>query len=392
MHRADGPKLVARLARELRSLDLAEDALGEAHVAALAQWPRDGIPERPAPWLLTVARRRAADRLRREATLARKLPLLLTDPVHEDPPWRGDEIPDERLAMLFASCHPALAPAAQVALTLRYVGGLRTPELARLLLCTEPAMAARITRAKHKIAHAGIPYRVPDAPERAERLDGVLAVVYLVFAEGYAATRGPALLRPEPCAEAIRLGRALDELLPGEPEVRGLLALMLLQHARRDARVRDGRAVPLADQDRARWRADEIDAGRALLAGAREPAGPYALQARIAAEHVRADGTDWAAVAALFERLEALLPSPVVRLSRAVAVAETGGPEAALGLIDGLDGALGRGYQLHAARAELLVRLGRREEAVRAYDRALAARANEVIRDHLVRRRAAAAR
>jgi RNA polymerase sigma-70 factor (ECF subfamily) len=390
-YREHAVRLLALLARELRSLDLAEEALQEAHVAALAQWAGGGVPANPAAWLLTVARRRARDRLRREATLARKLPLLIVDEADPEDEDEDDvtTIADERLRLVFTACHPALAPPARVALTLRYAGGLTTREIARLFLVSEPTMAARLTRAKRKIAEAGIPYRVPADADLPERLDGVLAVVYLVFTEGYAPGAGARLVRTELCEEAIRLGRLLLELMPDEPEVRALLALMLLQHARRDARVAGGRLVRLPEQDRGRWRADEIAEGRALL-GAGGPAGPYRLQALIAAEHA-AGVTDWRAVAALYERLEAVRPSPAVRLNRAVAVAEADGPEAGLALLSGLDDALPRSHQLAAARAELLARLGRREAALRAFDRALELAGNDVVRAHLAERRSSIA-
>jgi RNA polymerase sigma-70 factor, ECF subfamily len=391
-------RLLALLARELGSLDLAEEALQEAQVAALRQWAAEGVPANPAGWLLTVARRRARDRLRRDATLARKLPLL----VPGDEPAGADEdedeaveaIPDERLRLVFTVCHPALAVEARLALTLRYVGGLTTREVARLFLVSEPTMAARITRAKRKIAEAGIAYRVPRGADLPERLDSVLAVAYLIFTEGYFAAGGPRLLRAELCEEAIRQGRLLRELMPGEPEVEALLALMLLQHARRDARVRDGRLVRLGEQDRRLWRRDEIREGMALADRAAHggPAGPYLVQAMIAAEHTAPGGTDWHAVAALYGRLEQLRPSPVVRLNRAVAVAEAAGPEAGLALLDGLDDTLPRSHQLAAARAELLARLGRDEAALAAYDHALALAGNDVVREHLAARRESIAR
>jgi RNA polymerase sigma-70 factor, ECF subfamily len=382
-------RLLALLARELRSLDLAEEALQEAHVAALSQWAR-GVPANPAGWLLTVARRRARDRLRRDATLARKLPLLVTgEAADEEDAEDVTTIADERLRLVFTACHPALAPAARVALTLRYAGGLTTREIARLFLVSEPTMAARLTRAKRKIAEAGIPYKVPADADLPERLAGVLAVVYLIFTEGYAPARGPRLVRTELCEEAIRLGRLLLELMPTEPEVQALLALMLLQHSRRDARSAAGRLVRLPDQDRTRWRRDEIEQGRELITRASRhgPPGAYLLQALIAAEHAREDGADWRTVAALYARLEAIRPSPIVRLNRAVAVAEADGPAAGLQLLEGLDAALEGSHQLPAARAELLRRLGRTAEAARAYDRAVALAGNDVVRAHLEERR-----
>ncbi len=364
----------------------------DAQVDALRQWA-GGVPANPAGWLLTVARRRGRDRLRRDATLARKLPLL----VHDAPDAAEEDddvttIADERLRLFFTACHPALARPAQVALTLRYAGGLTTREVARLFLVPEPTMAARLTRAKHKIAQAGIPYRVPADADLPERLAGVLAVVYLMFTEGYAPGAGERLVRTELCAEAIRLGRLLRELLPDEPEVTALLALMLLQHARRDARERDGKLVRLPDQDRALWRRDEIAEGLELLhRAARGGGGRYVVQAQIAGEHADDRPTDWEAVAVLYAQLERLQPSPAVRLNRAVAVAEAEGPEAGLALLDGLDAELPRSHGVALARAELLARLGRPAAARAAYDRALELAANEVVRAHVAERRAALA-
>jgi RNA polymerase sigma factor (sigma-70 family) len=392
--REHGFRLVALLARELRSLDLAEDALQEAHLAALRQWPHDP-PRDPPAWLLTVARRRARDRARRDATLARKLPLLALDrpTAVELGPHAGDgELPDDRLRLIFTACHPALSPDARVALTLRYAAGLSTREVARLLLVSESAMAARLTRAKHKIAAAQIPYRVPDTADLPERLDGVLAVVHLIFTEGHLATAGPRLLRPELCAEAIRLAGVLRQLVPDDPELLGLSGLMVLVHARRVARVDGGQLVTLADQDRGLWVRAEIEEGLALVARARGRARPgrYVLQALIAAQHALAadaDATDWPAIAGLYARLEELDPSPVVRINRAVAVAEADGPHAGLALLDGLD-ARAAGFQLEVARAELLARIGDRDAAAAAFDRALAVTANGPVRAHLRRRRA----
>ncbi len=388
-HREDGPALLAGLARELRSLDLAEEALADAQVAALRQWPAEGVPGNPAGWLRTVARRRARDRLRREATLRRKLPLLVVDPPAGAPEPVGP-VADDRLRLLFCVCHPALSPQAQVALCLRLVAGLPTAEVARLFLVAEPAMAARITRAKRKVAEAGIPFRVPPPTELPARLGGVLATAYLVFTAGYAPADGERLVRLELCAEALRLARLVRGLLPADPEAAGLLALLLLQHARRDARVRDGRLVRLADQDRALWRRDELAEGLALLAAA--GGGRYALEAAIAAEHALAPdaaSTDWRAIGRRYAALEALRPSPAVRLNRAVAVAEAEGPAAGLALLEGLDAALPRSHALHAARAELHLRTGDRAAAAAALDRALALAGNAVVRAHLAERRAA---
>ncbi|HEY4276866.1 MAG TPA: sigma-70 family RNA polymerase sigma factor [Conexibacter sp.] len=424
VYRVQAGRLLALLVGELRDFDLAEDALQEAWEAAARQWPRDGLPANPGGWLLTVARRRARDRLRRAGTLARKLPLLMveeqrggspaattTTPAHDGstpPPGASDEratrlaeeddvIPDERLRLVFTSCHPALAPEVRLALTLRFVAGLSTREVARLLLVSEPTMAARLTRAKQKIAQSGIPYRVPRDSELPERLESVLAVVYLVFTEGYLPASGPQVVRAEVCAEAIRLGRLLRELLPDEAEPVALLALMTLQHARRDARVdADGRIARLEDQARERWRSDEIAEGLALVEEAARRAWhgavarPYVLEALIAAEHARAAtaaATDWHVIAELYARLEQVKPSPIVRLARAVAVAEADGPAAALPLLDGVEDRLPRNPQPHVARAELLRALDRPAEARAAYDRALALAQNDAVRDHLAARR-----
>lgn len=390
-------RLLALLAHQLRRLDLAEESLQDAFAAAVSRWTQDGVPANPAGWLLTTARRRALDRLRREASDLRRLPLLVTDEVVMDDFNLDDEhaVRDAQLRLVFTCCHPTLAVESRVALTLRFVAGLTTPEIARLFLVAEPTMAARLTRAKKKIAAAGIPFRVPGEADLPARLDGVLAVIYLVFTEGYAATSGDRLLRHDLAAEAIRLGRLVDELMPGEPEVIALVALMVLHHARRRARLDDdGRLVLLAEQDRDLWRWDEITEGLALLGRLAQTTGPYrpyALQARIAAEHARARqaaDTDWPAIAALYAQLDRLTGSPVVRLNRAVAVAEAAGPAAGLALLEGLDHALPRHHQLPAARAELLRRLGQNGAAFEEYGRALALVGNEVERAFLLSRRA----
>jgi RNA polymerase sigma-70 factor (ECF subfamily) len=389
-------RLLALLTGQFGSLDVAEDALQEAFESALSAWAAGGAPDNPAGWLLVAARRRAVDRLRREATLARKLPLLAEPELAPGPEEEVDAdvstIPDERLRLLFTCCHPALAPEARVALTLRCLGGLTTGEVARAFLVPEPTMAARITRAKKKIAGANIPYRVPTDAELPDRLAGVLAVLYLVFNEGYAATSGDAPLRRDLCDEAIRLARVVAALMPDEQEATGLLALMLLQHARRDARVDPaGRLVLLPDQDRDRWDRDQVVEGLRLLsrpAGCRDP-GPYLLQAAIAAEHgraTRAAATDWATIAGLYERLEARTGSPVVRLNRAVAVAEVDGPAAGLALLARLDASLPAFHLLPATRADLLRRLGRTAEARAEYERARALAGNAADRDLLTRR------
>ncbi|MGH3737541.1 MAG: RNA polymerase sigma factor [Micromonosporaceae bacterium] len=387
-------RLLALLTGQLRSLDLAEEALAEAYARALTAW-REEVPRRPAAWLLTVARRHGLDQLRRQATLARKLPLLVVpDPVPDPPEVEVEPttIPDERLRLLITCCHPALAPAARVALTLRCVAGLTTAEIARAYLVSESTMAARITRAKRKIAAARIPYRVPGDAELPERLDGVLTVLYLIFNEGYAASAGEAPIRHELCAEAIRLARVLAGLMPDEAEALGLLALLLLQHSRRATRLDPGGGlVLLPDQDRTRWDAAAIAEGLSLVRHAvrRGNPGRYVLQAAIAAEHARArhaEDTDWPAIAGLYGDLETLTGSPVVRLNRAVAVAEAAGPAAGLALLDGLDTALAGYHLLPAVRADLLRRLGRHSEAAAGYRAALAITTNPAEQIHLRRR------
>ena len=394
VHRQEWGRLLALLVQQLRDLDLAEESLADAFATAVARWPVDGVPDRPAAWLHTAARRRAFDRLRRRAALEKRLPLLITEP--NEPTEEGADvttIPDEQLRLLFTCCHPALEPPARVALTLRLLGGLSTGEIARAFLVSEPTMAARITRAKKKIALAGIPYRVPTDAELPDRLASVLAVLYLVFNEGYAASGGAEPIRDELCAEAIRLTRVVVAHLPDEPEALALLALLLLQHSRRDARLDPaGRIVLLDAQDRRRWRADEIAEGLALVerAARRSRPGSYLIQAAIAAEHAsapRAEQTDWLAIARLYTALESLTGSPVVRLNRAVVVAEVSGPEAALALIADLDTALPRYHLLPAVRADLLRRLGRRKEALQAYDDAISLAGNAADRAFLAARR-----
>ena len=353
----------------------------EAFAAALERWPRDGAPQNPGAWLLTTARNRAIDRIRREQNLRRKTELLAA--LHVEEPVQEDEtIPDERLSLIFACCHPALATEAQVALTLRTLGGLTTDEIARAFLVPEPTMAQRLVRAKQKIRAAGIPFRVPPDHLLPERVRSVLAVVYLIFNEGY----GPPP-RAELCEEAIRLGKVLALLMPDEAEGLGLLALMLLHDARRAARLdAQGELVLLDDQDRSLWDSARIEEGRRVLDRAlplRRP-GPYQLQAAIASLHLEPE-TDWAEIAALYERLAELAPSPVVELNRAVAVAMAEGPEQGLALIDGIEGLDGYRH-LHSARADLLRRLGRNDESAAAYSRALELASQPAERAFLERR------
>ncbi|HET7280053.1 MAG TPA: sigma-70 family RNA polymerase sigma factor [Dermatophilaceae bacterium] len=434
--RAEYGRAVSVLVRALGSIDAAEDAVQEAFVEASRRWPSAGLPPSPAGWIITTARNRAIDVLRREATREeRHVQAALLHGVAEPSggasslpsphglygahrpcgrsgphgphgpggtvsspssnPSREEEamVDDDRLRLIFTCCHPALARPAQVALTLRLLGGLTTTEIARAFLVPEATMAQRIVRAKAKIRDANIPYRIPRESELPERLVSVLAVVYLVFNEGYAATSGADLVRDDLSAEAIRLGRLLAELMPDQPEVSGLLALMLLAESRRPARVSpEGELVPLPDQDRSLWDRSLVEEGQALVRRClrRGEPGPYQLQAAIAAVHsdaAAAEDTDWAQVVRLYDQLRALDPSPVVALNRAVAVAEVSGPLEALALVDALD--LRSYYVWHAVRADFLARLGRPGEAASAYDAAARLTENAAERRHLARRRAA---
>jgi RNA polymerase sigma-70 factor, ECF subfamily len=403
--RAEWGRVVATLIAVTGDWDLAEECAQDAFTRAIQAWERDGVPDRPGAWLTTAARNRAIDVLRRRANESAKLReaarFQLAEPSGVDAPEAGDSgISDDRLRLIFTCCHPALPLEARVALTLRTLAGLTTAEIARSLLVAEPTMAQRIVRAKRKIRNAAIPYRVPPASLLPDRTAGVLAVLYLLFNEGYSATSGTDMVRADLCAEAIRLARLLVRLMPGEPEAGGLLALMLLQDSRRAARTdSQGELVTLEEQDRSRWNRAEIAEGQRVLNGALRAGrpGPYQLQAVIASCHASAEqvaDTDWPVIARVYGQLARITPSPVVELNRAVAVGMAQGPEAGLALMDALaeSGSLAGYHLLPAARADLLRRLGRQAEAADAYSEALALAGTDAERRYLTRRQLEASR
>ena len=396
--RQESGRAVASLVRVFGDIDIAEEVVQEAFVIALQRWPTAGLPPSPAGWIITTARNRAIDRLRREASRDDRHAQAALVRAQDDERRDVGPVSDDRLRLIFTCCHPALATNVQIALTLRLIAGLQTDEIARAFLVPEPTMAQRLVRAKKKIKAAHIPYRVPAQPELPDRLKPVLAVVYLIFNEGYVATTGDELVRADLCAEAIRLARLLVELMPDEPEVHGLAALMLLTEARRPARTAaDGSLVRLADQDRSRWDRELMAEGRAIVRAClrRDLLGPYQVQAAIAAVHsdaATAADTDWDRIVRLYDLLLGALPTPIVALNRAIAVGERDGPAAALAALDGVAGQLDHYHLLHASRGDALERLGRPAEAAAAFGRAMSLTANAAEIELLRTRRDAAAR